>query len=52
MFFGNDFGTQLDLIVSPEQFRKFLLPSIKRIIADGKKYEKKLCYIPVALFIE
>lgn len=42
MFFGNDFGTQLDLFVSPEMFRKFILPSFKRLIAVGKKYNKKI----------
>jgi len=42
MFFGNDFGTQLDLFVSPENFRKFILPSFKRFIAVGKKYGKKI----------
>jgi uroporphyrinogen decarboxylase len=42
MFFGNDFGTQLDLFVSPESFRKFILPSFKRLIAVGKKYKKKI----------
>jgi len=40
MFFGNDFGTQLDLFISPEFFRKFILPYFKRIIAVGKKYGK------------
>lgn len=42
MFFGNDFGTQLDLFLSPELFRKFVLPSLKRLIAVGKKYNKKV----------
>ena len=42
MFFGNDFGTQLDLFISPESFRKFVLPSFKRLIAVGKKYSKKI----------
>lgn len=42
MFFGNDFGTQLDLFVSPENFRKFVLPSFKRLITVGKKYNKKI----------
>ena len=42
MFFGNDFGTQLDLFISPENFRKFVMPSFKRLIAVGKKYEKKI----------
>ncbi len=40
MFFGNDFGTQRDLILSPDLFRKFVLPSAKRLIAVGKKYNK------------
>jgi len=42
MFFGNDFGTQLDLLISPEMFRKFVLPGFKKIIAVGKKYNKKI----------
>ncbi|MGN0316080.1 MAG: uroporphyrinogen decarboxylase family protein [Fusicatenibacter sp.] len=42
MFFGNDFGTQLDLFLSPEHFRRFVLPSLKRLIAVGKKYNKKI----------
>lgn len=37
-FFGNDFGTQLDLMVSPEMFRKFILPSFKKIIKQIKSY--------------
>ncbi len=42
MFFGNDFGTQLDLFLSLEQFHRFLLPSFKRLIAVGKKHHKKV----------
>ena len=42
MFFGNDFGTQLDLFISPEMFRKFVLPGFKKIIAVGKKYNRKI----------
>ena len=42
MFFGNDFGTQLDLFISPENFRRFVLPSFKRLIAVGKQYNKKI----------
>ena len=42
MFFGNDFGTQRELFISPPAFRKFVLPSFKRIIAVGKKYNKKI----------
>lgn len=40
MFFGNDFGTQLDLFMSPEHFRRFVLPSFKRLVDIGKKYNK------------
>lgn len=42
MFFGNDFGTQRDLFMSPELFHKFIMPSFKRLIAVGKKYNKKI----------
>ncbi len=42
MFFGNDFGTQRDLILSPEAFRRFVLPSFRRLIAVGKKHGKKI----------
>ncbi len=42
MFFGNDFGTQLDLFISPDNFRRFVMPSFKRLIAVGKKYNKKI----------
>lgn len=42
MFFGNDFGTQRDLFISPENWRKFILPSYKRIISVGLKYNKKI----------
>jgi uroporphyrinogen decarboxylase len=42
MFFGNDFGTQLDLFISPDNFKKFVLPSFKRLVAVGKKYNKKI----------
>jgi len=38
MFFGNDFGTQLDLFISPEHFRRFVMPSFKRIIEVGKRH--------------
>ena len=40
VFMGSDFGTQLDLLVSPECFRKFILPGIKRLVGVAKKYGK------------
>ena len=40
-FFGNDFGTQEDLIVHPELFEEFLLPWIRRFVdqAKGRGYQ-------------
>ena len=37
-FFGNDFGTQLDLMISPEMFRKFVMPYQKKIAEQAKTY--------------
>lgn len=34
-FFGNDFGTQLDLIVGPKLFDKFILPWFRRFTDQG-----------------
>ncbi|MCL2707510.1 MAG: methyltransferase [Defluviitaleaceae bacterium] len=42
MFFGNDFGTQQDLFISPDCFRRFALPTIKRLVSVGKKHGKKV----------
>jgi len=36
IFFGNDFGSQLDLLISPEMFKKFVLPSFRKITAQAK----------------
>jgi len=41
-FFGNDFGTQLDLLISPEMFERFVLPGMKRLIAIAKAHGKKV----------
>ena len=40
-FFGNDFGTQLDLIVGPKSFDKFILPWFRRFTdqAHGHGYQ-------------
>jgi uroporphyrinogen decarboxylase len=37
-FFGNDYGTQLDLMISPEMFRKFIMPYQKKISEQAKSY--------------
>jgi uroporphyrinogen decarboxylase len=36
-FFGNDFGTQRDLLLSPDQFEEFLLPWIRQFAAQAKR---------------
>lgn len=41
-FFGNDFGSQRDLLISPRAFQKFVLPSFKRLIAQMKSYGLKV----------
>ena len=40
LFFGNDFGTQLDLMISPDAFERFVLPGMKRLIAVAKRHGK------------
>lgn len=37
-FFGNDFGTQRDLILSPELFDRFILPWFKRFTEQGHRH--------------
>ena len=37
IFFGNDFGSQLDLLISPEMFKKFVLPHFIKITQAAKK---------------
>ncbi len=37
-FFGNDFGSQQDLLISPAAFKKFVLPSFKKLIDQMKSY--------------
>ena len=37
-FFGNDFGTQRDLLISPEQFREFILPWFRRFTDQAHRH--------------
>jgi len=37
-FFGNDFGTQLDLLISPELFGEFVFPYFKELTEQGHEY--------------
>ena len=41
-FFGNDFGTQLDLICGPEQFDAFILPWFRRFTELGHRHGKQV----------
>jgi uroporphyrinogen decarboxylase len=38
VFFGNDLGTQADLICSPAHFDEFMLPWIRQFAAQGHRY--------------
>ncbi|MBN1584154.1 MAG: hypothetical protein JXA89_25825 [Anaerolineae bacterium] len=37
-FFGNDFGTQLDLICGPDQFDQFVMPWFRRFTEQGHRH--------------
>jgi uroporphyrinogen decarboxylase len=37
-FFGNDFGTQLDLLISPDAFREFVFPYFRRLTDLGHSH--------------
>lgn len=37
-FFGNDFGSQLDMLISPELFKRFVLPTFLRFTEQGKRH--------------
>jgi len=41
-FFGNDFGTQQDLLISPKMFKKFVYPAIIKLVNLAKKYNIKV----------
>lgn len=38
----NDFGTQRDLLISPEKFHQFVLPGFQTVIDIAKRYGKKV----------
>jgi len=42
IFFGNDFGTQLDLFMSPEMFKKYVYPGVVKLTNLAKKHNKKV----------
>ena len=38
LFFGNDFGTQLDLLISPESFDRFIMPYFREFTEQAHRY--------------
>ncbi len=42
LFFGNDFGTQYDLLISPVQFNEFFYPWIKKFVQQAKSYNLRV----------
>ncbi|MEW6510750.1 MAG: uroporphyrinogen decarboxylase family protein [Bacteroidota bacterium] len=38
LFFGNDFGTQRDLLISPAQIERFIVPWLGRFTAQAHRY--------------
>lgn len=39
-FFGNDFGTQLDTLISPECFEEFVFPYFRKLTELGHEFDK------------
>ena len=37
-FIGNDMGTQNDCMISPEMYRRFVFPYLKRLVAQAKSF--------------
>jgi uroporphyrinogen decarboxylase len=42
VFFGNDLGSQQDLLVSPQLLERFVFPWMRKIIDQAKAYDKKI----------
>lgn len=42
VFFGNDLGSQEDLLISPDAFDRFVLPGYKKIVDQVKSYNLKV----------
>jgi uroporphyrinogen decarboxylase len=42
VFFGNDLGSQEDLLISPDAFNRFVLPGYRKIVEQAKSYDLKV----------
>jgi uroporphyrinogen decarboxylase len=40
VFFGNDLGSQRDLLVGPRQLEQFVLPGVRRIVEQAHAHDK------------
>ncbi len=38
-FFGNDFGSQLDLMISPDMFHRFVMPYFRKLVDQAKSFD-------------
>ena len=38
LFFGNDLGSQRDLLISPDCFKKFIMPGLEKIVQQATSY--------------
>lgn len=43
-FLGNDYGTQRDLLMNPEMFKRFILPYVKRLVEQAKSFGLKVMH--------
>jgi len=41
-FFGNDFGSQLDILITPDQFKEFIFPYFKQLTKLGHSYNHQV----------
>lgn len=41
-FFGNDFGSQLDLLISPEHFDRFIMPAFRKFTDQAHRHGLKV----------
>jgi len=41
-FFGNDFGSQIDILITPAQFEEFVFPYFRKLTELGHKYNKQV----------
>ena len=41
-FFGNDFGSQIDILITPDQFEEFIFPYFRKLTKLGHRYNKQV----------